>query len=191
MVPARTSGARGAAPSLAAIVPWEGAADQYRDILYHGGIFGPGFIVGWGNGLILGYLMYRSGLVPRGMALLGLVGGRLPATLVTGLIALVVVGQVLVVLGIVRRRLEAEVLLDALDLGPVFLAFERPHPAAQALVDDALAVRTQSINLVLEWLRIDRRNPDHTAQVLEVYRQCEDFLALGPQPRAGRPLSAA
>ena len=36
---------------------------------------GPGFTVGVGNGLILGYLMYRSGLVPRGMALLGLIGG--------------------------------------------------------------------------------------------------------------------
>ncbi|HSQ04161.1 MAG TPA: CocE/NonD family hydrolase [Burkholderiales bacterium] len=34
-------------PSLTCIVPWEGAADQYRDILYHGGIFGSGFIVGW------------------------------------------------------------------------------------------------------------------------------------------------
>ena len=30
-----------------------------------------------GNGLILGYLMYRSGLVPRRMAWLGLVGGPL------------------------------------------------------------------------------------------------------------------
>jgi hypothetical protein len=38
---------------------------------------GPGFVVGVGNGLILGYLMYRSGLVPRGMAVLGLVGGPL------------------------------------------------------------------------------------------------------------------
>jgi hypothetical protein len=36
---------------------------------------GPGFTVGVGNGLILGYLMYRSGLVPRGMAVLGIVGG--------------------------------------------------------------------------------------------------------------------
>ena len=27
--------------------------------------FGPGLVVGFGNGLILGYLMYRSGLVPR------------------------------------------------------------------------------------------------------------------------------
>jgi hypothetical protein len=38
---------------------------------------GPGFVVGIGNGIILGYLMYRSGLVPRGMAWLGLVGGPL------------------------------------------------------------------------------------------------------------------
>ncbi len=32
-------------------------------------------MVGIGNGLILGYLMYRSGLVPRGMAMLGLIAG--------------------------------------------------------------------------------------------------------------------
>ena len=40
-------------------------------------LLGPGWIVGWGNGLILGYLMYRSGLVPRAMTWLGLVGGPL------------------------------------------------------------------------------------------------------------------
>jgi Domain of unknown function (DUF4386) len=40
-------------------------------------LLGPGFIVGLGNGLILGYLMYRSRLVPRGMAMLGLIGGPL------------------------------------------------------------------------------------------------------------------
>src|SRR5215204_3959758 len=40
-------------------------------------LFGPGFVVGLGNGLILGYLMYRSALVPRGMAVLGLIGGPL------------------------------------------------------------------------------------------------------------------
>jgi hypothetical protein len=39
--------------------------------------FGPGLVVGFGNGLMLGYLMYRSGLVPRGMAMFGLVGGPL------------------------------------------------------------------------------------------------------------------
>ena len=40
-------------------------------------LLGPGWVVGWGNGLILGYLMYRSELVPRKMAWLGLVGGPL------------------------------------------------------------------------------------------------------------------
>jgi hypothetical protein len=40
-------------------------------------ILGPGWVVGVGNGLILGYLMYRSGLVPRPLAALGLIGGPL------------------------------------------------------------------------------------------------------------------
>ena len=38
---------------------------------------GPGVVVGVGNGLILGYMMYRTGLVPRAMAMLGLIGGPL------------------------------------------------------------------------------------------------------------------
>jgi hypothetical protein len=38
---------------------------------------GPGFFVGVGNGLILGWLMYTSGLVPRGLAVFGLIGGPL------------------------------------------------------------------------------------------------------------------
>jgi uncharacterized protein DUF4386 len=40
-------------------------------------LLGPGFVVGVGNGLLFGYLMYKSGLVPPRMALLGLVGGPL------------------------------------------------------------------------------------------------------------------
>ena len=40
-------------------------------------LLGPGFVVGVGNGLILGYLMYRTGLVPRPMAMLGLIAGAL------------------------------------------------------------------------------------------------------------------
>jgi Domain of unknown function (DUF4386) len=39
-------------------------------------LLGPGFCVGV-NGLLLGYLMYRSGLVPRQIAMLGLIGGPL------------------------------------------------------------------------------------------------------------------
>ena len=40
-------------------------------------LFGPGLVVPFGNGLILGYLMYKSGLVPRRMAWFGLIGGPL------------------------------------------------------------------------------------------------------------------
>jgi predicted acyl esterase len=34
-------------PSLKAIMPWEGRADQYRDQVYHGGIFAMGFLATW------------------------------------------------------------------------------------------------------------------------------------------------
>jgi hypothetical protein len=49
-------------------------------------------MVGVGNGLILGYLMYTSRLVPRGMAVLGLVGGPL-----------VIASGVGVLLGVIER----------------------------------------------------------------------------------------
>ena len=45
-------------------------------------LLGPGFIVGIGNGLILGFLMWRSRLIPRYLSILGLVGG--PALLAHG-----------------------------------------------------------------------------------------------------------
>jgi hypothetical protein len=40
-------------------------------------LIGPTFLAGVGNGILLGYLMFRSGLVPRPWAVLGLVGGAL------------------------------------------------------------------------------------------------------------------
>jgi hypothetical protein len=49
-------------------------------------LLGPGWVVGWGNGLILGYLMYRSELVPRKATWLGLVGG--PLIFVSGTLVL-------------------------------------------------------------------------------------------------------
>jgi hypothetical protein len=49
-------------------------------------LLGPGWVGVLGTGLILGWLMYRSGLVPRPMALLGLVAG--PVLLVGGTAAL-------------------------------------------------------------------------------------------------------
>src|ERR1700704_2801167 len=49
-------------------------------------LIGPAFCAAIGNGLILGYLMLRSGLVPRRLALLGVAGGSL--ALVTALLVL-------------------------------------------------------------------------------------------------------
>jgi hypothetical protein len=49
-------------------------------------LLGPGWVVGWGNGLVLGYLMYRTGLVPRQAAWLGFVGGTL--LIITGTLIL-------------------------------------------------------------------------------------------------------
>lgn len=43
---------------------------------------GPGVVVGLGNGLILGYLMWKTRLVPRAMSILGLIGG--PALRIAG-----------------------------------------------------------------------------------------------------------
>lgn len=40
-------------------------------------LLGPSFCAGFGNGILLGYLMFRSGLVPRRMALIGVIGGPL------------------------------------------------------------------------------------------------------------------
>jgi hypothetical protein len=49
-------------------------------------LLGPQFCSGLGTGLLLGYLMYKSELVPRRMAMLGLIGG--PLAFVGGVFAL-------------------------------------------------------------------------------------------------------
>jgi hypothetical protein len=49
-------------------------------------ILGPGWVVGWGNGLILGYMMYRTQLVPRAWTWLGLVGG--PLIIISGTVVM-------------------------------------------------------------------------------------------------------
>jgi len=46
-------------PSLKAIMPWEGRADQYRDQAYHGGIFAMGFIAAWANSTMAHNLLGR------------------------------------------------------------------------------------------------------------------------------------
>jgi hypothetical protein len=50
---------------------------------YRAFLVGPGFFAGLANGVVLGYLMYRSELVPRGMTWLGLIGG--PLVMITGI----------------------------------------------------------------------------------------------------------
>ena len=61
---------------------------------------GPGVFAGLGNGLILGWLMDRSGLVPPRFALFGLIGGPLVSTV-----------GFLVVLGVIPAEGPAQVLV--------------------------------------------------------------------------------
>ncbi|URM97525.1 DUF4386 domain-containing protein [Actinomadura madurae] len=49
-------------------------------------LLGPAFCAGFGNGLLLGFLMYRSGLVPRPMALIGLIGGPIACATATAVL---------------------------------------------------------------------------------------------------------
>jgi hypothetical protein len=49
-------------------------------------LLGPGFMVGVGNGMILSYLMYKSGLIPRRLVMFGLVGG--PLVCISGILVL-------------------------------------------------------------------------------------------------------
>ena len=44
-------------PSLKAMIPWEGAADMYREFGYHGGIFSFGFVVNWYNNHMAHHLL--------------------------------------------------------------------------------------------------------------------------------------
>jgi len=69
-------------------------------------LLGPGFVVGVGNGLMLGYLMYTSRLVPRGMAVLGLIGG--PLIIASGV-------------GVLLGLIEAGGLVQGLALIPEFI----------------------------------------------------------------------
>jgi hypothetical protein len=69
-------------------------------------LFGPGFIGVVGTGLILGWLMYRSGLVPRWMARLGLIAGPI-----------VCAGSIAVLFGVI----EPDSALKSLTVAPEFV----------------------------------------------------------------------
>jgi len=91
-------------------------------------VLGPGFVVGVGNGLILGYMMYRSGLMPRGLAMLGLIGG--PLVCITGL---AVVLDVIPRGGTVQSIATIPEIVWELSLGiyPIVKGF-RPSPILEA-----------------------------------------------------------
>jgi hypothetical protein len=95
-------------------------------------ILGPNFVVGVGNGLILGFLMFRSGLVPRKMAMLGLIGGPL-----------VCASGIFMVLGVFDEGSAAQMIVTIpeffweLSLG-LYLTFKgfrrRPGPSTRGIV---------------------------------------------------------
>jgi Domain of unknown function (DUF4386) len=66
------SGAAGAEPTL-----YVGLGKSLVAIHDATFLLGPAFCAGLGNGILLGYLMYRSELVPRPWAVLGMVGGAI------------------------------------------------------------------------------------------------------------------
>ena len=85
-------------------------------------LFGPGFCVGVGNGIILGALMLKSGLVPRWMAILGLVAG--PLVLIRSILILFdVVGTSSPIQVIVAPEIVWE---GALGFYPLFKGFRTP-----------------------------------------------------------------
>jgi hypothetical protein len=90
-------------------------------------LLGPQFCAGFGNGLLLGYLMYRSGLVPPRMALLGLIGGPLAF-----------LGGVLVLFGVLDQPSAALLVLTAVEIAwelsiTIYAIVKGFRPSAPAL----------------------------------------------------------
>jgi hypothetical protein len=101
-------------------------------------LLGPGFADGVGTGLILGWLMFRSGLVGRRMALVGVVGGAMLAT--SGVLVLLgVIPQGGAVQGIATIP---EIIWEAF-LG-LYLLFKDFKPAALAALSSSTGDRVES-----------------------------------------------
>ena len=108
-------------------------------------LLGPGFADGIGTGLLLGWLMYRSGLVHRRMALFGVIGGPLLAA-----------SGIAVLIGVIPQGSPVQSLVTVpeivweLYLG-LWLTFKGFNAAAPVL---ALARREQGIrNGAVTWAR--------------------------------------
>ena len=78
VVSLRTSGGDGAALPVVA-----GALVAVKNWSFQ---FGPGLVVPIGNGMLLGWMMYRSGMMPRRLAMLGLVAGPVLFAASTGIL---------------------------------------------------------------------------------------------------------
>jgi Domain of unknown function (DUF4386) len=102
-------------------------------------LLGPGWVVGWGNGLILGYLMYRSALVPRKMTWLGLVGG--PLIILSGTLVLFGVADKG---GSLQSIATAPEFLWELSLG-IYCTVKGFRPQSPILRNDARAERTEAV----------------------------------------------
>jgi hypothetical protein len=92
-------------------------------------LLGPGFMSGLGNGLLLGYLMYRSGLLSRRLTTFGIIGGPL-----------VMASGIAVLFGVIEAGSTAQGLATILEivweigiLGLV-LIFKGFQPAAAAVL---------------------------------------------------------
>jgi hypothetical protein len=97
-------------------------------------LLGPGFADGIGTGMILGWLMYKSGLVGRRMALVGVVGGTMLAASGTAVL-LGVIPQGGAVQGIATIP---EIIWEAfLGLYLLFKGFQRTAPIMVAAAGEA------------------------------------------------------
>jgi hypothetical protein len=103
-------------------------------------LLGPGLMAPIGNGLILGYLLYRSGLVPRRMAMLGMVAGPILVAAGMGVLFGVIEAG-----GVVQSLATAPEFVWELFLGIHLTAMGlRRSPGAAAVDATGLAERPQT-----------------------------------------------
>jgi hypothetical protein len=107
-------------------------------------LLGPGWVVGWGNGLILGYLMYRSELVPRRACWLGLIGG--PLIIASGTAALLTGNDPSDSLRSLQAIATIPEFLWELFLG-VYCTFKGFRPSSPILREDAREDRVMAVQV--------------------------------------------
>jgi hypothetical protein len=101
-------------------------------------LLGPGLMAGVGNGIVLGYLMFRSGLMPRGLVIFGLIGGPL-----------LVVSAVAILLGVIDQESTPQAILTIPEIiweasVGLYLTFKgfKPSPL---IADDAPVVGAAAV----------------------------------------------